>query len=317
MKTQKHSKTQNMLLGIAIGDAFGAGYEFAYKDITLFEKNLDLNCYRENPNHKLSHYKPGMYTDDTQMSIAIAELLTSNKEFNHKNLADYFVNCYKRDPILGYAKGFQAFLDSISSGKELLEKINPASERNGAAMRSVPLGIIKDKEKLIKYATINAEITHNTLKGIASSVAVALLSHAHFYNNGKVDLESLLSRIKSIDLETSDHLSKIAAMKKFDPQLMCSEEYKNMGIPINGMRTAGAAFYLLSKYPEPKDVLKGAILLGGDTDSVAAISLGISMINNPMSKLPSFLFEQLTNHKYGKDYILDLGKRLHEKYFTP
>ncbi len=313
---QKHNKVQNMMLGIAIGDAFGAGYEFAYKDVKLFEQNLDISCYRKNPNRKFSFYRPGMYTDDTQMSIGVAELLVSDDEFNHQNLAECFVNCYKRDPIRGYAKGFQEFLDSVSSGKELLEKIRPNSERNGAAMRSVPLGIIKDLETLVKYAKINSEITHNTSKGIASSAAVALLSHDYFYNKGKINLETLLNNIRIIDLETSEHLEKIAEMKDFEPVLMFGEEYKDMGIPLNGMRTVGAALHLLLKYEEPEDVLKGVILLGGDTDSVAAISLGIAMVNKQINDLPAFLYEQLTDHEYGRDYLLKLGKALHDKHFA-
>ena len=114
-----------MLLGIAIGDAFGAGYEFAYKTRAEYQQ-VDLSRYSANPNPNFRH-QAGMYTDDTQMSIAIAELLADDLPFTSENLAEYFLNAYKRDPKVGYAKGFQAFLDSISTKEEFVSKINPSS----------------------------------------------------------------------------------------------------------------------------------------------------------------------------------------------
>jgi ADP-ribosyl-[dinitrogen reductase] hydrolase len=248
-----------------------------------------------------------MYTDDTQMSIAIAELLVSGKEFNRENLADKFVECYKRDPIKGYAKNFQKFLDSVSSGKEFIEKINPDSIRNGAAMRAVPIGVIKDLDTVVEYAKINASLTHNTSKGIASSVAVALMSHFSLYSGYVYDDKTfvklmVIPRIAKIDYVTADYINLIL------------EKHAAKGVPCDGMRTAGAMAYLLTNFYGPKRMLEESIKLGGDVDSVASISLGIRLINDDIWHLPSFLYDDLTNHKYGRDYILSLGTHLEEKF---
>jgi ADP-ribosylglycohydrolase len=58
-----------LLLELAIGDAYGAGFEFADAQ-TVREKN-DLSRYVKHPRHRI---QPGSYTDDTQMSLAIAEI---------------------------------------------------------------------------------------------------------------------------------------------------------------------------------------------------------------------------------------------------
>ena len=71
-----------MLLEAAIGDALGAGYEYVkHKGIHSVEKL----AYVQHPRHRDT--KAGMYTDDTQMLIAIAELLLSNDEFTPHNVA--------------------------------------------------------------------------------------------------------------------------------------------------------------------------------------------------------------------------------------
>lgn len=306
--------TQDMMLGIAIGDAFGAGYEFAFKNRQDFS-HIDLSRYRAH-NHPDFVHEPGMYTDDTQMSIAVAELLRDGLEFNRKNLADYFVKCYKRDSVVGYAKGFKIFLESVSSGQELLDKIRPDSERNGAAMRSVPLGIIDDLETIIEYSKINASITHNTPKGIASSTGVALISHLNLYEGKIPDLEKkVIPILRNIDNETAEYLEDVCFAEKhlrktdmMDYELLLGKKHKDSGVPCDGMRTLGAVVYILSRYDNPLDVLVESIKLGGDTDSVASIALGINLMHNDVSNIPENLYFGLTNHEFGRNYLMNLGK---------
>ena len=56
--------------GYAYADAYGAGFEYAEEMIV----NNDLSRYVEHPRFRLI---PGSYTDDTQMSIAIAEVIVA------------------------------------------------------------------------------------------------------------------------------------------------------------------------------------------------------------------------------------------------
>lgn len=304
----EYTKVQKMLLGIAIGDAYGVGYEFVYKNGGI-PKEIDFTKYSPHPNPEFNSMGAGNYTDDTQMSISVYKLLMSQKEFNKRNLADNFVNFYWGNPIDGYARGFQSFLNSVKSGKEFLEKIKPYSERNGAAMRSVPLGLIIDSEKVVEYAKVNASVTHNTPKGIDSSVFVGLTSHYSFYQDRLPNLEKeIIPYLK--DSETIDYLRKVSEMNGLDKKLLFGEKYEKKGVPCDGMRTAGAVQYILSNFSNPSDVLQESVKLGGDTDSVASISLGINLMNNSISDLPEFLFNDLVNSKYGRDYLIKLGRQL-------
>lgn len=57
-----------MLLELAIGDAYGAGFEYANR--AFIGAHNDLSGYVRHPRHR---QRPGSYTDDTQMSLGIAE----------------------------------------------------------------------------------------------------------------------------------------------------------------------------------------------------------------------------------------------------
>lgn len=70
-----------MLLEIAIGDAYGAGFEYA--DSSYVRAKNNLVGYVRHPRHGI---RPGHYTDDTQMSLAIAELILSGQEWNKANI---------------------------------------------------------------------------------------------------------------------------------------------------------------------------------------------------------------------------------------
>ena len=320
----KLTKIQNMLMGIAIGDAFGAGYEFLEGGRETVKTKFDFTKYDLHPKDGSESTKltekgflpAGHYTDDTQMSIAISELLLSDKEFNHLNLADSFVHCFKRDPKRAYAQRFREFLEDINSGQEFIEKIKPFSTRNGAAMRAVPLGIVKDLDKVIEYAKISAELTHNTPQGIASSVCVAMTSHFFFHNPSYSSVFDYIEiPCREIDEESANHFRKIESMVEEDPYLLFGDKWASRGVPCNGMRTAAAALYIINNFSEnPKEALRQAVLLGGDTDSTSAISLGVIAINNGIKNLPGFLFNDLTNHNYGRGYILNLGKNLSSKF---
>ena len=133
-----------MLLELAVADAYGAGFEYASPQ--LIEACNDLSGYVQHPKHKI---KPGSYTDDTQMSLAIAESIVSREPWTAEVLANSFVTAFKRDPREGYAGRFYDFLLEIRDGDEFLAKIQPTSDKSGAAMRAAPIGVFPAIEKVM------------------------------------------------------------------------------------------------------------------------------------------------------------------------
>src|ERR1700676_3298355 len=114
-----------MLLELAIGDAYGACFEYA--EDSFVRENNDLSAYVQHPRPRI---KPGCYTDDTQMSAAIAEIIVSDAPWTPETLAQQFVTAFKRDPRGGYASGFYALLNEVSDGTEFLARIRPESDKS-------------------------------------------------------------------------------------------------------------------------------------------------------------------------------------------
>lgn len=276
-----------MLTEIAIADAYGAGFEFCNEDKIISQNNLDLYS-----KHELYDIL-GKYTDDTQMSIAIVEFILSGQEWNKENIASKFIECFKRDVRLGYSEGFFNLLSKVESSKDLLELIIPTSERNGAAMRSVPIGLLKNKEDVIALAKLQAQVTHDSPIGIQSSCAVALAAHFGTHQKGSIsDLESFLE----------------------------SEQYGNWDynwkdrVSLNAYDTVSAALTCLLKHSSLSELLKSCINLGGDTDSVAAIAVGLATCFREYKKdLPIQLYNNLNEDKYGISFLLDLESKFLKK----
>src|SRR5258708_4705813 len=126
-----------MLLELAVGDAYGAGFEYAPE--SLVRSHNTATHFVQHPRHGIS---PGSYTDDTQMSLAVAEALISGESWTAEHLAERFVQAFRRDPRPGYSSRMYPILHEVTSGKEFLKLIQPQNDRSGAAMRAAPLGVL-------------------------------------------------------------------------------------------------------------------------------------------------------------------------------
>lgn len=274
-----------MLMELAIGDAYGAGFEYA--PLQFVQENNDGKHYHQHPKHKI---KPGCYTDDTQMSIAVAELIVEGVEFSRLEWANRFVEAFKRDERVGYAKEFYNFLRNINNGADLLEKIKPYSDKSGAAMRACPIGVLPDVRSAQTLATLQAQLTHNTPGGIISACGAALLTHYAIYQLGPAQeagkwLESLYP--KAFDVPWG----------------------KNVSSP--GRVSVSAAITAFCRNNRMSDLLKDCIAFSGDVDTVATIALAAASCSAEYDQdLPQSLYNKLESGPYGSKYLEDLDEKL-------
>jgi ADP-ribosylglycohydrolase len=277
-----------MLWDIAVGDAYGAGFEFSSR-----EKIREHNTLNAFVAHDLG-IPAGHYTDDTQMSIAVAEVLIGEAEWSSETFANAFVRCYKRDPRPGYAKGLQALLEECDDGTALRQKIRPASRRNGAAMRSVPLGLIADVERLKDVARAQAVITHDTPEGILSSQVVAVMAHVLLHERAFLkDLPRL------IELHT-----EFVAETNWVNEVEC-----------DALQTLHAVNTVLLRNRHLSDLLFDAVNLGGDVDSVAAIAMGLASLSAEyVHDVPAHLADALESGPYGQGFLRTLDASLQTRF---
>jgi ADP-ribosyl-[dinitrogen reductase] hydrolase len=275
-----------MLLVIAMADAYGAGFEF--EEDEHIQEHHCLTKYHQRDSDKTP---AGCYTDDTQMSIAIAELMVHEPgPWNEYLVAEYLLKAYKRDPRDTYSPNLSYFLQNSETATEFIENIYSNIDRNGSAMRSVPLGLIKDKSEMLEKARIQAAVTHNTHEGIVASQAVALA--VYYFVNKLGKKEGLHDYVCQ---QTNELFSKNKVTRT----------------ECDAMETIDAVLTVLSRSNSLTEVLDKSVSLGGDTDSVAAVACGIAFLSDEYVKyLPDFLERDLENGEYGKDYLTALSEKL-------
>ncbi len=280
-----------MLVRIAQGDACGIATEFIAlpEHQAAKETAMRLDAYCQHPT--FAGVRPGQYTDDTQMTIAVAEVLLADGPPTRERFADAFVDCFKRDPRQGYAPRFQTFLETIGSGSELLSAIRADSDKNGAAMRAVPIGVLPTIDEVREVATVQARVTHDTEGGITSSVAVALMSHYALWTDAP--LRELRAWLKT-------HLPRVP-------------DDAWPGDPVDGsdlgFKTAMAVLTLVESKSSLLEIARTGIDWGGDTDSVVSIAWGIAS-TRMREPLPRFFDDDLERGPYGREFLAKLGEKL-------
>lgn len=285
-----------MLLRIAQADAYCVATEYIKfpRDAELQAQALRFERYLKHPTHTL---RPGQYSDDTQMSIAVAEtLIDKGAHATSDDYLDAFYRCFKRDPRTGYSQGFQHLLQTSTSAVDLKSRIVPTSNKNGAAMRSVPIGVLPNVTVVRAVAAMQARLTHDSEHGVLASQAVAMMSHYALWTNEEMSM---------LPTFLADHDPRLAVFKR-----SWAGPVKG---PDVGIKTAHAVCTLatLSEQMPLLDTLQTVIDWGGDTDSVAAIAWGIASTRRRHDTLPEFFERDLEpGGQYGASFLYDLGERL-------
>lgn len=273
-----------MLLEGAVGDAYGAGFEYANENL----KFNDLSRYVKHPTHNLGS---GQYTDDSQMSIALAELIVSGLEWTPLNIANKFVECFKRDERDGYSRLFQAFLERITSGEQFLAEIKPDSDKSGGAMRASCVGVFSTIQEVLDKTTVQCKLTHNTPDGIAAARASSLLSHYFIYELGtKQDVGKFLEAHVAGHKWNEDYVGKVKAQ---------------------GWMSVRAAITAVKRNDKLSELLKDCVNFSGDVDTVATIALSAASCSKEYAQdLPDNLVYTLEGGKYGREYLKELDNKL-------
>ncbi len=252
---------KNRLLSVAVGDIAGKPYEFECRTKEYERVNL------LRPDND--------YTDDTVCTFACAEAL-----LHRKDMAKTLWSRGGEDLFRGFGGRFAYWL--ISS------VVKPAynSFGNGSAMRCSAAGFMaKNKEECIGLATQTAMPTHNHPEGIKGAVATALAIHYALQDKGKGFI-----REQVLDEYYPSWSDKTYGEIKpsYDFDETCQQ-------------TVPAALMCFLESKDYADCLKLAIALGGDADTLAAISGPIAyafyrqmpdeLVENAKKKLPQWMLD--------------------------
>ena len=291
------------ILGLALGDALGAPFEGS--------RSVDaraLECLLNDPPDVLH------YTDDTEMAVALTETLIEG--FTQDRLARNFAHNF--DITRGYGRGTIALIRLLRQGaswQEANRSVFPdGSFGNGSAMRIAPLGLMyHDEPDTLKQAAHDSSIvTHAhplALEGatlVAATTAMALkgASPNEIITNLLL-LAELPEYRRSLGL-IREFVSERASPGRPSPQ----QAARSLGVSVAAHESVPAALlaYLLHQ-EDYAGTLRYAILMGGDTDTIAAMAGAISGARAGVGALPAGPLAKLEN----RQMLENLASRLYDR----
>lgn len=162
-------RARRSLDGLTVGDAFGERF-FGVQEVAedrIRARALPLPPWRT--------------TDDTEMGLAVVEVLDRYGGIEQDVLADRLANRYQADPSRGYGRVAHGLLRAIGEGLPWRVVTREpfggeGSMGNGAAVRAGPIGayFADDLEAAALHARLAAEVTHAHPEGLAGAVAIAV-----------------------------------------------------------------------------------------------------------------------------------------------
>jgi ADP-ribosylglycohydrolase len=220
------------MLGSIAGDVIGSVHEF------LGQKTKEFPLFVEG----------SRFTDDTVLSIAVADCLLTGSSY-----VDKFRAYAKKYPDRCYGMGFWRWVESGSR-----EPYN--SWGNGSAMRVSSVAFaFETLEEVLKEAKASAEVTHNHPEGVRGAQAAAAATFLARQGEAKRNIRRMIEGRFGYDL------SRTTAMIR--PTYAFNESCQET-VP-----EAITAFLDSTDY---EDAVRSAISLGGDADTLACITGGIA-----------------------------------------
>lgn len=261
------------MLGAIIGDIAGSRFEWNNQKT----KDFELFTGRCRP------------TDDSIMTIAIAKAILDSEGDLAKleqNTVKYMQQFGRRYPDAGYGERFYDWIFTKDP-----QPYN--SFGNGAAMRVSPCGFaagtLQEAKALARAVT---KVTHNHPKGMKAAEAVAVA--IFLARNGK-KLAEIREHIEQHYYKIDFTLDEIRPSYRFD---------------VTCQGSVPQAFEALFESTGFEDAIRNAISIGGDSDTIAAITGGMAeayygIPSTIRDKALLFLNDDLLKivHSFEKKYV--------------
>jgi len=291
------SKFSGCLIGTAVGDSLGARREGSSE----FAEIADL---------------APRYTENTAMTIAVAESLIEHKDFHYWHMAELFLKKYEQEPWRRYGHTITRVFRLMRNGKLGFGMIDrdlfaEGSFGNGAAMRVAPVGLMyhDDPRMLRDIAYHSAGITHSHEWGLegaalqACAVALATLAEP-----GSMSVTDFLGTLRMF-AKPGPYQEKLKTIIGFIEKGASREDVvTQLGTGTSCLESVPTAIYSFLSHRDFKSAVIYAVSLGGDADTIGAMTGAIAGACYGIEGIPS-QWRETVEHR---DLLDLLAKRLWE-----
>ena len=272
-------RINGVMYGVAVGDALGGPLEFMNAD----EIKGSLGTVRDMIGGGWLSLHPGEVTDDTQMTIAVAQGIVDAPDNPIEAIGKRFIAWYKSDPKdIGNICAHSIYLAMSSDPKcptaeqwydaayTAHEENGGRSAGNGSLMRTAyPALYYPNALTASSIACSISRMTHYDARAThACNVYTGILSRL-------IPEDDLITRRRVIEHKAIAYGYGDAVYSSFDPE------------PSGFVRDSfAAALYCIASTDTFEDAIVKAVNLGGDADTIGAITGGLAGALYGCSRIP-------------------------------
>ncbi|HET6561560.1 MAG TPA: ADP-ribosylglycohydrolase family protein [Marmoricola sp.] len=270
-------RAAGVLLGAAVGDALGAGYEFGVA-------RLGVNDHPAMIGGGLGGFAPGEWTDDTAQTWAVAEVAASGADLRTeaaldavaRRIAEWFAG---NPPDVGNqtaavlrAAGRSPSAAALREAATGLHRRTGHTAGNGSLMRTsaVALAHLGDPEAIVAAAHAVSALTHADARA-GEACALWCLAIDHAVRHGELDVRAGLGWLPAEAREFWQ--ARLDEAEARDPATFTPNGYV-----VTALQAAWSAIHHTPVPCAPftcvqvGDALSTAIHIGNDTDTIASIA---------------------------------------------
>jgi len=282
-------------------------------------------------------FRYGMYTDDTNNTLALATSLAEKKGIDPADCALQYAKWWQHKPTRGCpdsaAAVFKNILKGMHHSKTGRARFPDGSFANGGAMKISPLGVAcrnadaKALRSMVASAIVSTHAHPEAVDGAACLArAIGYAMSCRQADTGKkFDGLAMIDAVAPI-AETKAMQSQLGAVKalltkapkdKHKPSRLLPEDIaalKSLGgleFQIKAIEAVPHALYIAARfYASPEAAVINMVLAGGDTDTTASMVAGLMGALHGTSWIPVRWWDNLENGEYGRDFAVGLAERI-------
>lgn len=273
MLSPVEDRAYGALVGLAVGDALGTTLEFEDRDT--------LPHHTEMLGGGPFHLKPGQWTDDTSMALALAESLIAHPEFDATDLMTRFVEWADNGAYSCTGTCFDIGITTRMALRQFQKTGDPFagsddadSAGNGSIMRIAPVALIglSDAAFSRKLAVDQGRVTHAVP---ACRDACRLMV--------EVLRDLILDTGHAFRPRSPEAYLAIEAVAMGGYKGKSRDEIRSSGYVVH---TLEAALWAVERTTTFEDAVVLAVNLGGDADTVGAVAGQLAGAKYGLSAIP-------------------------------
>lgn len=261
------------LYGVAVGDALGGTTEF----LTRKEIEQKHGYLTDIIGGGVWDLEPGEVTDDTMMTLCVAEGILSDPDDPMAAIGENFLAWFRTDPKdIGniIRRVLSTFQGSWFEAAFLADQDLGQSAGNGTLMRCLPVGLCYSRlSDIERVSRMQSKMTHYDERCDEACIIYNRIVHRLLNNEG------LHSAIEA-EIKHTPYAYVLTENPQCEPS----------GYIVHTMNWA---IHILTHSDSFSDVVQQAANLGGDTDTIAAIAGGIAGVHYGMEGIPRHYTDQI------------------------